>query len=146
VGSSIHPVILYDGVCALCNRAVRFVLKHDHCDHFRFAALQSETAHRLLRPHLVDLYLVDLSQLNTVCVLLNPGQPMEKLLTQSHATIAVLAQLGGIWSVFSSMLRVIPRPIRDWAYRLIATHRYQIFGKYEACPIPAPKDAHRFLV
>jgi len=140
VSGSAHPVILYDGVCALCNRAVRFVLKHDRRDHFRFAALQSEAARRLLRPHRVDL-----SQLNTVCILLNPGQPTEKLLIQSDAAIAVLAQLGGIWWFASFLFRIIPRPLRDWGYRFLARHRYQIFGKHDTCPLPDPKDADRFL-
>lgn len=135
-----NPIIFYDGVCGLCNRCVRFVLKHDHRDYFRFAALQSEAARRLL-----DTHRVDLSQLTTVCVLLDAGQPEEKLLTQSDAAIAVLGQLGGIWNACSFLLHIIPHAIRDWGYLLIARHRYQIFRKYDACPLPNPQDAHRYL-
>jgi predicted DCC family thiol-disulfide oxidoreductase YuxK len=140
VVSAEHPIIFYDGLCGLCNRFVQFVVEHDCRDRLRFAALQSDLAHELLEPHRVDL-----TSLTTVCMIANPGSPEEKLVTQSEAVIIVLAKLGGIWRITSFLLRIIPRPLRDSGYRVIARHRYQIFGRYDSCPIPNPKDAHRFV-
>jgi predicted DCC family thiol-disulfide oxidoreductase YuxK len=133
-----HPLILYDGVCGLCDRAVQFVLKRDHQDRFRFAALQGDTAQRLIAHN------KDVGQSDTIYLALNSGQPDQILLTQSDAVIAILDQLDG-WHVLASLLRIIPHPLRNWGYRFVARHRYQIFGRYDACPIPSPSDRHKFL-
>jgi predicted DCC family thiol-disulfide oxidoreductase YuxK len=140
VDGSEHSIIFYDGECGLCNRFVQFVLKHDYGGLFRFAALQRDTARHLLEP-----YRVDLSNLSTICVIADPGASSEKFFTQSDAVIEILGRLGISWWVVSFVLRIIPRGLRDWGYRFVARHRYQIFGKYDSCPIPDPKDAHRFL-
>jgi predicted DCC family thiol-disulfide oxidoreductase YuxK len=140
VVNSENSIIFYDGVCGLCNRLVQFVLKKDCLYHFQFAALQSDLAHRLLEP-----YHFDLSELSTVYVIVNPGSPNEKLFAQSDAAIVILARLRGIWRIASFVLATFPRPLRDLVYRYIARHRYRIFGRHEACRLPDPKDAHRFL-
>ena len=136
-----HPILLYDGVCALCNRLVQFVLKRDHAAQLRFASLQSDFAVRILARHRVN------SQLETVSVVLpdSPLRQSDSLLQRSQAVIFVLSQLGGIWPAAAFLLRLIPGPIRDWGYSLIARHRYRIFGRYEACPLPSPETRARFL-
>jgi predicted DCC family thiol-disulfide oxidoreductase YuxK len=137
-----HPILLYDGVCGLCNRLVQFILKRDRADFFRFASLQSEFAARILARHEAD------SKFETVYVVLPddpPKQQSESLLLRSEAVTFVLSQLGGIWPAAASLLRLIPRPIRDWAYGIVARHRYRIFGRYDACPLPTPETRSRFL-
>ena len=136
-----HPILLYDGVCGLCNRLVQFVLQRDRSAVFRFASLQSDFAAQLLARHGAD------SNLDTVYIVLNespPGQ-RESLLHRSDAVIFVLTQLGGAWRAAASLLRLIPQPIRDWGYALIARHRYRVFGRYDACPLPTPETRSRFL-
>jgi predicted DCC family thiol-disulfide oxidoreductase YuxK len=135
-----NSIVFYDGICGLCNRFVQFVMQRDGEKRFRFAALHSDTAHHLLQP-----YRVHLSNVSTVCVMVNPGSPEEKLFTQSDAAVEVTARLGGMWPMVSFLLKIIPRSLRDWGYRSIARRRYQIFGKYDSCPVADPKDAGRFL-
>jgi len=135
-----NPILLYDGVCGLCNRAVQFVLKRDREDRFRFASLQSNFAAEILRRHGASP-----QQLDTVYVLLDRGEPGERLLARSDAAIFVLQTVGGIWRVMNAVLRVLPRWLRDSGYNLIARNRYQIFGKYATCPLPQEQDRHKFL-
>src|SRR6266446_4707147 len=87
-----NPIILYDGVCGLCNRLNQFVLKRDRNDHFRFAALQSEFAGKILERHGVNPQVLD-----TMYLLLNYSQPDECLVARSDAAVQILAELGGIW-------------------------------------------------
>jgi predicted DCC family thiol-disulfide oxidoreductase YuxK len=135
-----QPIVVYDGVCGLCNRAVRFVLKHDGQDRFRFASLQSEFAAGILRRRGIQPGILD-----TFYLVTDHGQPGEQLSERSEAAIAVLRELGGVWRVLALPLRVLPAQVRDWGYNLIARHRYRMFGKYDACPLPEAKDRHKFL-
>ena len=135
-----HPIVLYDGVCGLCNRLVQFILKRDRNDRFRFAALQSEFGRRILLRHGRDPEVLD-----TVYLVLDHGQPNERVLTRNDAVAAVLEELGGIWRPFGEFLRFLPRSLRDWQYNLIARNRYRLFGKYDVCPVPDPKIRHKFL-
>ena len=135
-----NPILLYDGVCGLCNRSVQFVLKHDRNDQFRFAALQSELAAEILGRH--GVHAVDL---DTVYLVKAYGQPEESLSNRSDAAIAVLRELGGFWGLVAAFLSLVPRFLRNWAYNRIAASRYRLFGKYDACPLPDPKDRHKFL-
>ena len=134
-----HPVLLYDGVCGLCNRLVQFALRHDHEKVFRFASLQSSFGTRVLKQHGVDA-----TALKTVYVLA-PGNEGQLLLQQSEAILFLMSRLGGIWGVLAQMARLLPHGIRDWAYNLIARHRYRIFGRYDSCPLPSVADRERFL-
>ena len=134
-----HPVLLYDGVCGLCNRLVQFALHHDHEKVFRFASLQSSFGSRVLKQHGVDA-----AALTTVYVLAS-GDEGQLLLQQSEAILFLVGRFGGIWSVLAQMARVLPLGIRDWAYNLIARHRYRIFGRYDSCPLPSVADRERFL-
>jgi predicted DCC family thiol-disulfide oxidoreductase YuxK len=135
-----NPVILYDGVCGLCNRLVQFVLKHDSRDRFRFASLQSDVAARILRRHGAAP-----EDLDTVYVVSDHGLTGERLASRSDAAVVVLLELGGGWSALGVALRWLPRWLRNWAYDLVAQNRYRIFGTYDACPIPSEKDRRKFL-
>src|SRR5262245_44726111 len=86
------PILLYDGVCGLCNRAVQFILRHDPHGRFRFAALQSDFARGVLQRHGRDS-----RDLDTMCLLLDADTPHERLLTNSDGVLAVLQELGGAW-------------------------------------------------
>ena len=135
-----NPIILYDGVCGLCNRLNQFVLKRDKSDRFRFAALQSEFARRVLQRHGVNPQVLD-----TMYLLSNYSQPDECLAARSDAAVRILAELGGIWRALTAVMRVLPRWLRDRAYNLIARNRYQLFGKYQTCQIPDEKYRGKFL-
>jgi predicted DCC family thiol-disulfide oxidoreductase YuxK len=135
-----HPILLYDGVCGLCNRLVQFVLKRDAGAHFLFASLQSGFASRILQRHGLDPH-----DLDTLYVVEENERPGERLTARSDAVISVLRQLGGPWRAVSILLRALPRRLRDWGYGVIARNRYRIFGKYESCLLPQEKYQHRFL-
>jgi predicted DCC family thiol-disulfide oxidoreductase YuxK len=134
---SANPVILYDGVCGLCNRLVRFVLKRDTHAHFRFASLQSVHAARILQLH--DL---DPQDLDTVYVVQESG---ERPADRSDAVISILRELGGFWAAIAVAMRIFPKSLRDWGYGVVARRRYRIFGKYQSCPLPEERYRDRFL-
>jgi predicted DCC family thiol-disulfide oxidoreductase YuxK len=133
------PIVLYDGVCGLCNRAVQFLLKRDRHDRFRFAPLQSGFAADLLRRHGIDH-----TNLDTVYGVRNHGQPDEKLLAKADALLLFADVLGGTWRV-ARLARVFPRPVRDRLYDFVAQNRYRLFGKSEACLLPDRAYRHKFL-
>ena|SRR5258708_11864690 len=135
-----NPILLYDGVCGLCNRLVQFILKRDHKDRFRFAALQSNFSRAILERNELNP-----DELDTVYLVLNYGLSDEHLLSRNEAATAVLKELGGFWRFWAGLLDLFPRRFRDWRYTLVAKNRYRFFGKYEACPLPAEKDRHKFL-
>jgi len=134
-----NPIVLYDGVCGLCNRAVQFLLKRDRHDRFRFAPLQSDFAANLLQRHGIDH-----TKLDTVYAVINHGAGDEKLLAKGDAFLLFARVLGGIWNV-ARLGRAIPRPVRNWLYDFVAARRYRIFGKAESCMLPDPASRHKFL-
>lgn len=138
--SNANPIVLYDGVCGFCNRAVQFILKRDNEDRFRFAALQSEFARSVLQKHGIVT-----RNLGTLYLILDHGQPSETLLDRSTASIAIQRELGGFWRFLANTYAVLPLSLRDRAYDLIARNRYRLFGKYDTCPVPEPGDRHKFL-
>lgn len=138
--ASSNPIILYDGVCGLCNRLVKFLLKHDKNGRLRFASLQSEFAEKVLRRHGFDA-----KDLDTVHVVENYDQPNERVLQRSDAILRAGRELGGFWGTSSSIAGVVPRAVRDLVYRFVATNRYRVFGKYDACMLPDPNQRSRFL-
>jgi predicted DCC family thiol-disulfide oxidoreductase YuxK len=135
-----NPIILYDGVCGLCNRLVQFLLKHDKQGRLRFAALQSDFAEKVLGRHGIDA-----KDLDTVQVIENYEQPGERVLQRSNAILRAGRELGGLWGASSSIAKIIPRPLRDLVYRFVATNRYRMFGKYDTCMLPDPDQRSRFL-
>lgn len=132
-------LLLYDGVCALCNGLVRFVVARDRGDRFRFASLQSDLAHTLLRRHGKDP-----DDLATLYVVLGAGEAGERLLERSTAVLRALEELGPAWRALSH-LTIVPRPLRDAVYALVARTRYRVFGKHESCPLPLPSARGKFL-
>jgi predicted DCC family thiol-disulfide oxidoreductase YuxK len=129
------PVLLYDGVCALCNAAVVFTLKRDRRKTVRFAPLQGETAARLLasRP--------GLSGIDSMIWIDEGGQAF----TRSGAALAIGRHLGGPWAALASLSRIVPTVIRDAVYDLVARTRYRVFGRYDVCPVPPAEHLGRFL-
>jgi predicted DCC family thiol-disulfide oxidoreductase YuxK len=128
------PVILFDGVCNLCNGAVRFVAERDPGGVFRFASLQSEAGQALLRLH--GLRTGDFDSV----VLVDDG----RVRTKSTAALAIAARLSGPWPALSA-LRFIPTFLRDPVYDLVARYRYRVFGRSEECMVPTPEMRARFL-
>ena len=134
-----QTLVLYDGVCGLCNRLVAFLLRHDRNDQFRFAPLQSPMAQTLLRR-----YGLDPKDFDSVVVIANFGQPSERALTRSAAALMSLDRVGGIWRL-AGVGKLIPHPLRETLYKFIARHRYQVFGKHDVCPLPKAEDRGKFL-
>jgi len=129
------PVLFYDGVCALCNGAVTFVLKRDAGRTVRFAALQGDTAARLFaeRPELAGV--------DSMIWLDADGRAF----TRSGAALAIARHVGGPWATWGVLARIVPAPMRDAIYDLVARVRYRFFGRYDACPLPPPEHRARFL-
>jgi len=134
------PIILYDGVCGLCNSLVQFLLKHDKQGRLRFASLQSDFAAKVLKRHGIDP-----KDLDTVQIIENYEQPGERVLQRSDAILRAGRELGGFWSASAAAGKVIPRALRDVIYRFVARNRYRVFGKYDTCMLPEPNQRSRFL-
>jgi predicted DCC family thiol-disulfide oxidoreductase YuxK len=132
-------LVLYDGLCGLCDRFVRFLLRIDKHDRLLFAALQGPVGTRILKEagRATD-------SLSTVIVVADYLKPTQRLLDRSEAGLFAIESAGGLYRT-AAVLRVFPRSLRDAAYDLIARGRYRIFGRFDACPIPAPKTRAKFL-
>lgn len=129
-----HPVILFDGVCNLCNGAVQFVIRHDRSNTFRFASLQSEIARQML----IAAGLPS-DKLDSIVIIQNG-----RAYRESDAIVRIAKGLSGGWKALS-WFGVIPKVLRDPMYRLIARNRYRMFGKQDACMIPTPELKAKFL-
>jgi predicted DCC family thiol-disulfide oxidoreductase YuxK len=141
VGSRV--LMLFDGLCGLCNSAVRWVTRRDHADRFRFAPLQSDLAAAILRRHGIDRETMIKS--NTVYLVLDAGSEQQRLLTRSDVTVNMLCLLGGRWRVLGYLLRAVPGFVRNAAYGLFARHRYRLTGRYEVCPLPTEAERMKFI-
>ena len=137
--SAQHSIVLYDGVCGLCNRLNQFLLKRDRKDRLRFASLQSEFAQRVLRAHELDA-----ADLDTVYVVLNHGTAGETALARSDAIIHAVQQLGGIWKIIS-LGKLLPRSLKNAIYNVVARNRYRVFGKSDSCVLPEPRHRQKFI-
>jgi len=129
-----HPVLLFDGVCNLCNTFVQFVLKRDPKGIIRFASLQSDLGQQLLQH-----YNFPTDSLDTV-VLIENG----KLYSHSDVGLRVVRHLSGFWPILD-IFRLVPRFLRDPFYNWIAANRYRWFGKQDHCLMPQPEWKERFL-
>jgi|ERR1700722_10929292 predicted DCC family thiol-disulfide oxidoreductase YuxK len=134
------PILLYDGVCGLCNWFVQFILRRDREKVFRFTWLQGARAGRILQGHGISS-----GELDTVYVVMNCDRPEERLLARSDAVMFVLKELGGRWRLAEFFLRLLPRFLRDAAYNAVARQRYRLFGRSEICRVPSDQDRSRFL-
>jgi predicted DCC family thiol-disulfide oxidoreductase YuxK len=128
-------IILFDGVCNLCNSAVQFVIEHDKKDVFRFVALQSELGQEILKHIGINPKNID------SIILYEPGVAYYY---KSSAAIQISKSLGGFWHL-GTVLRIIPTGIRNQLYDYIAKNRYKWYGKKESCMIPTPELKSKFL-
>ncbi len=128
-----HPILLFDGVCNLCDGFVQWVIRRDPDGIFRFASLQSELGQSLIQKHQLT---TDLST-----VILVDG---EKTYSHSDVALEIVRQLGGFWTLLY-ILKIVPSFIRNAVYNWIARNRYRWFGQKESCMIPTPELKGRFL-
>jgi len=135
-----NPIILYDGVCGLCNRLVQFLLRHDKRKHLRFASLQSDFAGAVLRRHGLDP-----KDLDTFHFVENYDRQNERVFDRSAAVLKAGRALGGVWAILAGVASIFPRALLDPLYRLVARNRYRVFGKFESCMLPDPSQRNRFL-
>ncbi len=133
-------MVLFDGVCVLCDSSVRWLLDADRQKRLSFAPLQGETAREVLRRH-PDVT----GDLSTVLYVRDFGGPAETIHQRSGAAAAILRDLGGRYRLLACF-RLLPRPLRDAIYDWIAAHRYRWFGKLDACRLPEKGDELRFLL
>lgn len=128
-------LILFDGVCNLCNASVQFVIKHDTKNRFMFTALQSETGENIIKHFKINTNTVDSILLYT---------PKKGIVSKSTAALKVASQLGFPTNLLSVFL-IVPSFISNWVYDFIAKNRYKWYGKKDACMIPTPDLKSKFL-
>ena len=130
---AVRRILFFDGVCGLCSWSVDFVMKRDRQGDFQFAPLQGETAVNLLTPS-------DVADLNTM-VLWVGGRTYRK----STAAVRVLWRLSIPWQIVGTLLWLVPLPLRNLGYSIVASNRYRLFGKHDTCRMPTPAERTRFL-
>lgn len=130
----VKPILLFDGVCTMCNHLVTFVIRRDPQGKFRFASLQSVTGQRLLQQ-------VKLPTANLNTFVLIEGN---RYYTKSTAALHLFKKLGYLWGLLY-LLMIVPRPLRDMVYHWVARNRYKWFGIKDQCMMPTPDIKERFL-
>ncbi len=129
-----QPVIIFDGVCNLCNGFVDFIVRRDADGIFQFASNQSEAGEEILSQAGITDFEAD------TIVLVQGGTAH----TRSTAVLRIAGQLGLPWKLLRVFV-LVPAPVRDFVYRLVAKNRYRMFGKRDTCRIPTPEERSRFL-
>ncbi len=129
-------IVLFDGVCNLCTGTVRFIIKRDKKDQFRFASLQSDVGRQLMEDRNID------STTNNSIILIEPDMAYY---FKSTAAIEIAKELGGLWPALQIFSYILPERIRDSIYEFIAKNRYKWFGKKNDCMIPTPALKAKFL-
>lgn len=127
-------VVLFDGVCKLCNGWAKFLIRHDTSRRVRLAAVQSPEGQALLKWAGLPV-----DQFDTMAVIVNG-----RLFLRSDAFLQVMRQMSAPWS-WLVVLRIFPRSLRDWGYDRIALNRYRLFGRYDSCLLPTADHEQRFL-
>ena len=127
-------IVLFDGVCNLCNKTVRFIIRRDPKAKFRFASVQSESGQLLLRQ--LSLPIDRYDSIVYICD--------DKFYLKSTAVLTILKELGSGWQLMSFLI-VFPAFLRDKVYDFIAKWRYKWFGHLESCIVPAPENSDRFF-
>ena len=131
----VSPIILFDGVCNLCASFIQFIIKRDPEGKFRFASMQSETGKALLIKCGLST-----TEFNSFVYISHDGHFLK-----STAGLKLLKELGGIYQ-FLYWFIIIPKPLRDFIYTIVAKNRYQLFGKKDSCAIPSSDFEGRFLI
>jgi predicted DCC family thiol-disulfide oxidoreductase YuxK len=126
-------VVLFDGVCNVCNVAVDFILRNEKEEYYQFASLQSEVGARIKRKYEI------LDSVDSIIVV-EDGQAY----TYSDAALKIVHRLQQKWH-FLKVIKWLPKPVRDGLYRQFAKQRYRLFGKREVCRIPNKNERERFL-
>jgi predicted DCC family thiol-disulfide oxidoreductase YuxK len=129
-----NKIIVFDGVCILCNSLVQFVLKKDKTKQFYFTTAQSEFVKEKVKTRSFNV-----NPMDSVLYLRNG-----KVLTESSAVLGILSDLGGIWKLLS-IFKIIPPLIRNSVYRFCAKRRYRVFGILDSCMVPSSDWKNRFL-
>ncbi|MEB3071948.1 thiol-disulfide oxidoreductase DCC family protein [[Mycobacterium] vasticus] len=132
------PLLLYDGVCGICNRAIQTIIRHDRHGTLRFAALDSDFARGVIERH------PDLRDLDSMVFVDNPGRSDEQVSVRSAAGLRVVSYLGGPFRILLAA-SVIPANLRDRLYDRFAAVRYRFGGRHGICPVPTPEVRARFL-
>jgi len=134
-----RALLLYDGVCALCNGVVNLLLRLDKREKLRYAPLQSALGREILarfgqhRPS------------DGIMLVTDALTPRERVYLRSDAVSAALQLLSRPWQLVGRALTLVPRPLREWGYGIVARLRYRLFGRYRTCPLPAPNQRSRLL-
>ncbi|MBX3283397.1 MAG: thiol-disulfide oxidoreductase DCC family protein [Acidobacteria bacterium] len=128
-----QPIVLFDGVCNFCDAAVNFVIARDDAGVFRFAPLQSDAGRDLVVKYAIP------KNVDSVILIDN-----DRAFLHSDAALQIAKRLGGGWRLLG-IFTLVPRFIRDRAYKLFAKYRYKFFGKKDACMMPTPEIRSRFL-
>jgi len=134
-----RALLLYDGVCALCNGVVQFLLKHDRQEKLRYAPLQSTIGREVLDRFGIRAFP------DGVMLLTDALKPRERLYKRSDAVAAALKLLPAPWRLLGRLVTLVPRSLREFGYGIVARLRYRIFGRYDTCPLP-PLDQRRKLL
>ena len=132
-GKTLDKIILFDGECNFCDSSVQFILRREKGALYTFAALQSKAGQALLKKYRVPLTIDSL-------VLLDGNRCFYK----SSAALRISKNLKGGWPLLSCLL-IVPKPLRDYIYNIVAKNRYKWFGKKDSCTVPPPEIKKRFL-
>jgi predicted DCC family thiol-disulfide oxidoreductase YuxK len=134
----VSDILLYDGVCGLCDRTVQFLLRRDRKGVLSFAPLQGTTAAAVRSRH------PDVAKVDSMVFVRDAGTDGEQVFLRSTAVVQAVTMLGGAWRL-ASWLRIVPAPLRNTVYDAIAKRRYRWFGKFDSCRLPQPGQRERFL-
>jgi predicted DCC family thiol-disulfide oxidoreductase YuxK len=134
-----RALLLYDGVCALCNGVVRFLLRRDRLAKLRYTPLQSIPGREVLARFGVR------TPLDGVALVTDALTPRERLYQRFDAVQKALELIGGPWHALGRAMGLVPRVLREFGYGVVARLRYRIFGRHDICPIPPPEYRNRIL-
>ena len=153
MGTHVRDLILFDGVCGLCNHFVQLVLDHDRAGRYHFASLQSELGQAILRrlgqstQELKTIYLIEDIGADQLSADTLGSFDSGRVHRKSDAALRIIKHLEGLGplAAAAAVSAFMPRPLRDVGYDLVASNRYRIFGKLDACRLPSPEERARFL-
>jgi predicted DCC family thiol-disulfide oxidoreductase YuxK len=134
-----RALLLYDGVCALCNGVVSFLLKRDKLSKLRYTPLQSVLWRDILARFGIE------KTPDGVALLTNALTPQERFFQRSDAVQTALQLLGTPWRALGKALALVPRFLREFGYTIVARIRYRLFGRYDLCPIPPPEQRSKIV-
>ncbi len=137
-------LVVFDGRCGFCNHSVRWLLRRDTGDRLRFVASESVKVAGVLARHSVDVA-SDENGPGSILVVRDAGGATESVLVRSDAVVALLRALPRPWPWIGVALKLVPRPLRDMGYGLVARWRYRLWGRLESCPVPTVDERERFL-